>query len=197
MVEKRPISHHKQQSPCIDSVFFARRKAEEYMRLAEIRGGSSIFAAQGNSGSCKAALCLELAAINCGQSLNRVSGSTSTFLSHLFYHRYVECSAQQWWIHEIDKKTGRTPINTPTGAIISIRQMYSILCFHVYVVLLFIFLQESSIRLSGLNKKIYSSYLKSMETLLDLESKTSIPDLAVQFSATNEAKLLAVQILNK
>ena len=36
-----------------------------------------------------------------------------------------------------------------------------------------------------------------METLLDLESKTSIPDLAVQFSATNEAKLLAVQILNK
>ena len=43
------------------------------MRLAEIRGGSSTFAAQGNSGSCKAALSLELAAINCGQSVNRVS----------------------------------------------------------------------------------------------------------------------------
>ena len=56
------------------------RKAEEYMRLAEIRGSSSIFAAQGNSGSCKAALCLELAAINCGQSLNRVSGTC--FLSN-------------------------------------------------------------------------------------------------------------------
>ncbi len=58
------------------------RKAEEYMRLAEIRGSSSIFAGQGKSGSCKAALCLELSAINCGQSVNRVRQSDYFILEY-------------------------------------------------------------------------------------------------------------------
>ena len=67
----------------------------------------------------------------------------------------------------------------------------------VICLLLFFFIQESTIRLSGLNKKIYSSYLKSLETLLDLESKTTIPDLAVQFSASSEARLFAIKILKR
>ena len=48
-----------------------------------------------------------------------------------------------------------------------------------------------------MNKKIYNSYLKSMETLLDLENRTSIPDLAVQFGATSEARQFAIKILKK
>ncbi|XP_048211646.1 origin recognition complex subunit 6 isoform X2 [Perognathus longimembris pacificus] len=50
------------------------------------------------------------------------------------------------------------------------------------------------IKLSGLNKKIYQSYLKSFECLLGLNSNIGIRDLGVQFSCT-EAADLASKIL--
>uniref|UniRef100_A0A8C6CRF7 Origin recognition complex subunit 6 n=1 Tax=Moschus moschiferus TaxID=68415 RepID=A0A8C6CRF7_MOSMO len=50
------------------------------------------------------------------------------------------------------------------------------------------------IKLSGLNKKIYQSCLKSFECLLGLNSNIGIRDLAVQFSCT-EAVNLASKIL--
>ncbi|EDL11006.1 origin recognition complex, subunit 6-like (S. cerevisiae), isoform CRA_a [Mus musculus] len=50
------------------------------------------------------------------------------------------------------------------------------------------------IRLSGLNKMMYQSCLKSFECLLGLNSNVGIRDLAVQFSCT-EAVNLAAEIL--
>ncbi|KAM6161345.1 origin recognition complex subunit 6 [Erethizon dorsatum] len=50
------------------------------------------------------------------------------------------------------------------------------------------------IKLSGLNKKMYQSYLKSFECLLDMNSNIGIKDLAVQFSCT-EAVNMASKIL--
>ncbi|GAB1293427.1 Origin recognition complex subunit 6 [Apodemus speciosus] len=50
------------------------------------------------------------------------------------------------------------------------------------------------IKLSGLNKKMYQSCLKSFECLLGLNSNVGIRDLAVQFSCT-EAVNLAAEIL--
>ncbi|XP_076771663.1 origin recognition complex subunit 6 isoform X2 [Arvicanthis niloticus] len=50
------------------------------------------------------------------------------------------------------------------------------------------------IKLSGLNKKMYQSCLKSFECLLGLNSNIGIRDLAVQFSCT-EAVNLAAEIL--
>uniref|UniRef100_A0A673U922 Origin recognition complex subunit 6 n=1 Tax=Suricata suricatta TaxID=37032 RepID=A0A673U922_SURSU len=50
------------------------------------------------------------------------------------------------------------------------------------------------IKLSGLNKKMYQSRLKSFECLLGLNSNIGIRDLAVQFSCT-EAVNLASKIL--
>lgn len=50
------------------------------------------------------------------------------------------------------------------------------------------------IKLSGLNKKMYQSCLKSFECLLGLNSSIGIRDLAVQFSCT-EAVNLAAEIL--
>lgn len=50
------------------------------------------------------------------------------------------------------------------------------------------------IRLSGLNKKMYQSCLKSFECLLGLNSNVGIQDLAVQFSCT-EAVSMASEIL--
>ncbi|XP_045149718.1 origin recognition complex subunit 6 isoform X3 [Echinops telfairi] len=50
------------------------------------------------------------------------------------------------------------------------------------------------IKLSGLNKKMYQSCLKSLECLLGLKSNIGIRDLAVQFSCT-EAVNLASKIL--
>ncbi|XP_006872637.1 PREDICTED: origin recognition complex subunit 6 [Chrysochloris asiatica] len=50
------------------------------------------------------------------------------------------------------------------------------------------------IKLSGLNKKMYQSCLKSLECLLGLKSNTGIRDLAVQFSCT-EAVNMASKIL--
>ncbi|XP_013007403.1 origin recognition complex subunit 6 isoform X2 [Cavia porcellus] len=50
------------------------------------------------------------------------------------------------------------------------------------------------IKLSGLNKKMYQSCLKSFECLLDMNSNIGIKDLAVQFSCT-EAVNLASKIL--
>ncbi|XP_012891533.1 PREDICTED: origin recognition complex subunit 6 [Dipodomys ordii] len=50
------------------------------------------------------------------------------------------------------------------------------------------------IKLSGLNKKMYQSYLKSFECLLGLNSNIGIRDLSVQFSCT-EAVNMASKIL--
>ncbi|XP_053438064.1 origin recognition complex subunit 6 isoform X3 [Nycticebus coucang] len=50
------------------------------------------------------------------------------------------------------------------------------------------------IKLSGLNKKIYQSCLKSFECLLGLDSNIGIRDLAVQFSCT-EAVNIASKLL--
>uniref|UniRef100_A0A8C0KAE3 Origin recognition complex subunit 6 n=1 Tax=Canis lupus dingo TaxID=286419 RepID=A0A8C0KAE3_CANLU len=50
------------------------------------------------------------------------------------------------------------------------------------------------IKLSGLNKKMYQSCLKSFECLLGLKSSIGIRDLAVQFSCT-EAVNMASKIL--
>ncbi|CAO2610799.1 Origin recognition complex subunit 6, partial [Lemmus lemmus] len=50
------------------------------------------------------------------------------------------------------------------------------------------------IKLSGLNKKMYQSCLKSFECLLGLNSKIGIRDLAVQFGCT-EAVNMASKIL--
>ncbi|KAM5262827.1 origin recognition complex subunit 6 [Ctenodactylus gundi] len=50
------------------------------------------------------------------------------------------------------------------------------------------------IKLSGLNKKMYQSCLKSFECLLDLNSNIGLKDLAVQFSCT-EAVNMASKIL--
>ncbi|KAM4833808.1 origin recognition complex subunit 6 [Thomomys bottae] len=50
------------------------------------------------------------------------------------------------------------------------------------------------IKLSGLNKKMYQSYLKSFECLLGLSSNIGIRDLSVQFSCT-EAVNMASKIL--
>ncbi|EHB16147.1 Origin recognition complex subunit 6 [Heterocephalus glaber] len=50
------------------------------------------------------------------------------------------------------------------------------------------------IKLSGLNKKMYQSCLKSLECLLDVNSNIGIKDLAVQFSCT-EAVNMASKIL--
>ncbi|XP_057609985.1 origin recognition complex subunit 6 [Chionomys nivalis] len=50
------------------------------------------------------------------------------------------------------------------------------------------------IKLSGLNKKMYQSYLKSFECLLGLNSNIGIRDLAVQFGCT-EAVNMASKIL--
>ncbi|XP_005393032.1 PREDICTED: origin recognition complex subunit 6 isoform X2 [Chinchilla lanigera] len=50
------------------------------------------------------------------------------------------------------------------------------------------------IKLSGLNKKMYQSCLKSFECLLDMNSNIGIKDLAVQFSCT-EAVNMASKIL--
>nr|XP_020765875.1 origin recognition complex subunit 6 [Odocoileus virginianus texanus] len=52
------------------------------------------------------------------------------------------------------------------------------------------------IKLSGLNKKMYQSCLKSFECLLGLNSNIGIRDLAVQFSCT-EAVNLASKILQR
>lgn len=49
-------------------------------------------------------------------------------------------------------------------------------------------------KLSGLNKKIYQSCLKSLECLLGLNSNIGIRDLAVQFSCT-EAVSMAAKLL--
>lgn len=51
-----------------------------------------------------------------------------------------------------------------------------------------------STKLSGLNKKIYQSCLKSLECLLGLNSNIGIRDLAVQFSCT-EAVNMAAELL--
>ncbi|XP_037372232.1 origin recognition complex subunit 6 isoform X2 [Talpa occidentalis] len=52
------------------------------------------------------------------------------------------------------------------------------------------------IKLSGLNKKMYQSCLKSFECLLGLNSSIGIRDLAVQFSCT-EAVNIASKILQR
>ncbi|XP_069868001.1 origin recognition complex subunit 6 isoform X2 [Dipodomys merriami] len=52
------------------------------------------------------------------------------------------------------------------------------------------------IKLSGLNKKMYQSYLKSFECLLGLNSNIGIRDLSVQFSCT-EAVNMASKILQR
>ncbi|XP_036043729.1 origin recognition complex subunit 6 isoform X2 [Onychomys torridus] len=52
------------------------------------------------------------------------------------------------------------------------------------------------IKLSGLNKKMYQSCLKSFECLLGLNSNIGIRDLAVQFSCT-EAVTMASKILQR
>lgn len=52
------------------------------------------------------------------------------------------------------------------------------------------------IKLSGLNKKMYQSCLKSFECLLGLKSNIGIRDLAVQFSCT-EAVNMASKILQR
>ncbi|KAL3860252.1 hypothetical protein ACJMK2_010401 [Sinanodonta woodiana] len=45
------------------------------------------------------------------------------------------------------------------------------------------------VRLSGLQKKLYCSALKAVENLLDLQEKTSIKELAVQFGCTGAITL--------
>ncbi|XP_062327276.1 origin recognition complex subunit 6 [Osmerus eperlanus] len=53
-----------------------------------------------------------------------------------------------------------------------------------------------AIQLSGLNKKLYQSDLKSMECLLGLESHLGLRDLAVQYGCMDAVKL-AAQILER
>ena len=60
----------------------------------------------------------------------------------------------------------------------------------------FFFSKAYLIRLSGLNKMMYQSCLKSFECLLGLNSNVGIRDLAVQFSCT-EAVNLAAEILQR
>ncbi|KAM6977848.1 origin recognition complex subunit 6 [Aplochiton taeniatus] len=56
--------------------------------------------------------------------------------------------------------------------------------------------KEYAIKLSGLNKKVYRSNLKSMECLLGLESHLCIRDLAVQYGCV-EAVKVASQIIGR
>ena len=52
-------------------------------------------------------------------------------------------------------------------------------------------------RLSGMNRKLYSSGVKAMERLLDLQqANTSLPELAVQFGCPS-AKMPALQLLQR
>lgn len=59
---------------CLEAVLFLWyfRKAEELMRLTEIRSGCSTLSSLGLTGSCKAIMCLELAAVLCGHHVERV-----------------------------------------------------------------------------------------------------------------------------
>ncbi|XP_036399100.1 origin recognition complex subunit 6 [Megalops cyprinoides] len=56
--------------------------------------------------------------------------------------------------------------------------------------------KEYAIKLSGLNKKLYQSSLKSMECMLGLESHMGLRDLAVQYGCT-EAVTVAAKILKR
>ncbi|XP_068116238.1 origin recognition complex subunit 6 isoform X1 [Hyperolius riggenbachi] len=56
--------------------------------------------------------------------------------------------------------------------------------------------KDSVVRLSGLNKKIYQSCLKSFECLLGLDTKLSLRDVAVQ-QGCPEAVTTASKILNR
>ncbi|KAJ8417721.1 hypothetical protein AAFF_G00225640 [Aldrovandia affinis] len=56
--------------------------------------------------------------------------------------------------------------------------------------------KEYAVKLSGLNKKIYQSSLKSMECMLGLESHLGLRDLAVQYGCT-EAVQAAATILER
>ena len=49
-------------------------------------------------------------------------------------------------------------------------------------------------RLSGVNKKIYTNGLKALESMLGLEEKTTIKDLAITYGCTG-ATDLATQVL--
>ena len=57
----------------IPSSILICRKAEEFVRIVDVRSGSSSLAALGLNGSCKAVMCLDLAATSCGQPVDRVS----------------------------------------------------------------------------------------------------------------------------
>lgn len=56
--------------------------------------------------------------------------------------------------------------------------------------------QDLCVRLGGTNKKSYASSMKVLQCLLDLQPKTTVADLCVQFGCTS-AKTLANQVLEK
>ncbi|XP_030622768.1 origin recognition complex subunit 6 [Chanos chanos] len=56
--------------------------------------------------------------------------------------------------------------------------------------------KEYAIKLSGLNKKLYQSHLKSMECILGLQSNMGLRDLAVQYGCMDAVKI-ASQILQR
>ncbi|XP_026884093.2 origin recognition complex subunit 6 isoform X1 [Electrophorus electricus] len=60
----------------------------------------------------------------------------------------------------------------------------------------FPFDKEYAIKLSGLNKKIYQSSLKSLECMLGLQSRVGLGDLAVKYGCTDAIKM-ASQILQR
>ncbi|CAG2243870.1 ORC6 [Mytilus edulis] len=54
--------------------------------------------------------------------------------------------------------------------------------------------KSEALRLSGVNKKIYRNGLKTLESMLGLEERTTIRDLAIKFGCTGAADL-ACQVL--
>ncbi|XP_062579848.1 beta-1-syntrophin-like [Saccostrea cucullata] len=55
--------------------------------------------------------------------------------------------------------------------------------------------KEEALKLSGVNKKVYANGLKALESMLDLSTKVTVKDLAIQFGCT-PATELATKTLN-
>lgn len=56
--------------------------------------------------------------------------------------------------------------------------------------------QEQAVRLSGLSKRSYTNSLKAVESMLEVQDKCTIRELAVQFGCTG-AMTLAQQALDR
>lgn len=87
------------------------------------------------------------------------------------------------------KCTGLSALTTATSSAVMCLQLAATTMNHPID-------KDYLVRLSGLNKKVYLSCLKSFECLLGIDSKLSIRDLAVQYGCT-EAVNTASKILNR